>query len=115
MKCKFLGIAIDPRNGDKKLVIAGGGELSTTIVLNLKTLRWDKESQSLPRVISHGSSVQYRDTFLIVGGWNGDEIFKTIFEFNPIDNSWIERPEKLQKGRVSSAVFMMTNELDQCN
>ena len=42
------------------------------------------------------SSVQYEDTFLLVGGQNHDyEQFDTIYQYDPNLETWILRPERL--------------------
>lgn len=69
--------------------------LNNTEILDLATLEW-RVGPVLPGYIASSASIQYGDSFLLVGGeGDGNPDGKSILEFNPDDEVWIIREEKL--------------------
>lgn len=102
-------------NGQKKLVVAGGYRDSTTSILDLDTLTY-YPGPNLPYDIYYGSSVQFGNTFLIAGGYSYSlsNDLDTIFEFDPSNELWIERTEKMQQGNYAMAAFMVPDGYIEC-
>ncbi len=72
-----------------------GGHLTHTEIYNTRTREW-REGPTLPQPICCMSSVQYEDTFLLVGGDStGGESLDTIYQYNQTSETWNARPERL--------------------
>ena len=122
--CSFLlikkliaGLAITS-DGRRKLVVTGGRTgntpLQSTEILDLDTLQVTS-GQDLPAIRYHAASVQYKNTFLVVGGMNGnDRVTDTIFEFDPENDTWIIRTERMALGRSAFAAFIVPPEHVNC-
>ena len=102
-------------NGQKKLVVAGGDSDPSTSILDLETLTY-YPGPNLPYDIYTGSSVAFGNTFLIVGGYSRYEsdYLDTIFEFDPSNEVWIERVEKIQRGDAAMTAFMVPENYIEC-
>ena len=89
------------------VVITGGERLDSTEVFSLDTQQWSNFAR-LPIDISYGASVQYEDSFLIVGGYSfNDGELDTIYRFNVIDNSWDLLPQRLGFPKYEIAAFLV--------
>ena len=63
---------------------------------------------SLPTVSHRASSVQYMDTFVVVGGYSdGTGNLDTILKYNTNNDTWSELPEKLKKARSDHTAIMV--------
>lgn len=102
-------------DGSKNLVIAGGGGGdSSTTILNLDTLLYTP-GPDLPTSIIYGSSIQFDDTLLIVGGFDGEStVLDTIYEFDTTNQLWIERPEKMKRSNYAMAALLVPDYYFQC-
>ncbi len=67
---------------------------SHTEIYNTATQEWRK-GPTLPHPIDDMSSVQYEDTFLLVGGRNSSHEIDTIYQYDQTSETWILRPERL--------------------
>ena len=82
------------------IVVAGGYDrpeseyLDDCEIYNTVTRVW-REGPNLPQPLSFMSSVQYEDTFLLVGGQNLDQKFDTIYQYDQTSETWIIREERL--------------------
>ena len=105
-------------DGTRHVVVAGGEDCC-----DIDTATWIYDLDSgddfwRPGPIlglRYGSSVQFGDTFLAVGGEQNYEPHNntdTIWEFNtdPADEKWILRPERLKSEKWYIAAFLVPNE-----
>ncbi len=68
---------------------------SSSEIYNTETQEW-REGPTLPHTIYASSSVQYDNTFLLVGGRNYSyQYLDTIYQYNQTSETWILRPERL--------------------
>ena len=111
-------------DGTKHLVVAGGNigakigaksEISSTFIMSLETMTW-RAGPDLPQPRREGVSVQFQDTFLIVGGISsGDANYQNdIYQFNSNLEIWTKRAEKLITKRANFAAFFIPQEIAQC-
>ena len=94
-------------NGGKEVLAIGGDEKSSVESFAFDSMSW-KEVNSLPREIQDARyAVEYKDTFLIVGGWDWDYgNLDTLYEFVPsAEYRWVERSEKLAQRRSRHLSF----------
>ena len=92
-------------DGSRIVVVAGGVDgnyLDRVQVLDVATGVWSV-GPTLPFQVYTGTAVQTEDSFLLIGGFNGngigDDYLDTVLEFDPIDMSWIIRGETLPMPR----------------
>ena len=111
----FLGI-VEKTDGSQKLVVTGGYfsaiYYSSTEELDLDTLQWTA-GKDLPDALDYGSSVQYKDSFLAVGGTNGAAT-DHIYEYDSDTGDWITRIEKMVSARYLFAAFLVPEEVANC-
>ena len=86
---------------------------TSTEILNLDTLEWSA-GPALPEALGFATAVQYRNTFLIVGG-SGSTILDTIYEYDAENDDWVSRPETLAVPRDNCAAFMMPDDAVDCH
>ena len=73
--------------------------ISSVEILDLSSLSW-RPGPPLPRAIRGAASVQFGDSFLVVGGQDGDGAsLSSVYEYNPVDEEWALRAEELSLGR----------------
>ena len=71
---------------------------------NFEAYSW-RSLRPLPKTVRRASALEHHGRILLVGGTNSKyaaetKQLRTIFEFRPgEDQNWIERKEKLKKGR----------------
>ena len=83
--------------GGKEIIVIGGRDKSS--VESFDSINW-RVVNPFPSEISYARYVDYKETFLIVGGYDGAWAdFDTIYEFVPSNYSLVERSEKLVMGR----------------
>ena len=108
-------------DGSRHIVTGGGrGTLDTTTWIydiDSGIDLWRPITADLE--LTQGSSVQFGDTFLAVGGELNDGTYtdtRQIWEFNadPLDEKWIQRPEQLTLVGYSMAAFMVPNDYATC-
>ena len=110
-------------NGKQFAVVAGGrakladGEFTvttTTEILDLENpVEW-KAGSELPYAVSHATSVQYKDGFLIIGGYNNDfERFNTIIKYDAAAKKYVTLPQKLSDGFAEPAVVLVPDDYCQ--
>ena len=105
---------IKDQNGKFKVIAAGGYRMKSSEIFDIESRKWTN-GPDLPNVIYHGESVQYKNTFLIVGGWDGSNRFDSIYEYDIRTNQWIKRSEKLKRARLAFTAFLVPDEVAQCN
>jgi hypothetical protein len=63
---------------------------------------------SFPQAFAWATSVPFRGTFLIVGGFESAvAAFDTVYEFDAENRGWIEREEKLSEGLFLMAAMIV--------
>lgn len=101
---------VEYADGGKKLVAVKDDK---SYIFDLESLEW-AFGPDLPQLGSweYSSAVQFKDTFLLVGGHNAN---LAIYQFDQDNNDWIVRSETLTTARVSPAAFMVPNDAVNCN
>ncbi len=98
------------------IVVAGGhygGYQSHTEIYNTATRKW-RQGPTLPQRLSRMSSVQYEDTFLLVGGHNGGQYLDTIYQYNQSSETWILRPERLSAPKCEFGAVLAGPPVGDC-
>ena len=108
------GNFLSPLDG-KRHILSLGSEIPRVVdksqIFNSTTLRW-RQGPDLPFSIQSSATVQLEDTFLLVGAAG----FRTeILQFNPATETFIVRPEKLERGRDRAAAVLVPEEFLDCN
>ena len=100
------------------MIVAGGMGFTKTLKsseeLDLATLTWSP-GPDLPNPIAFGESVPFRNSFLIVGGSKGYRYFDVIYEYNPENKDWMQRPQRLKKERISFTAFLIPDDVAGCD
>ena len=118
-----LGLVRNP-DGRTLLVVAGGKVshtvyLASTEILDLETNTWST-GPDLPEAMGYGNTVQYKNTFIIVGGYrkdsDGSEHYsRPIYRFNPENHEWEELGHGLTNwARAGSASFLVSDDDVYC-
>ena len=90
-------------------MVIGGGDALKTSILFLDSDRWITGPDS-PLNLRHGTSVQYENTFIIVGGLNWDgRPLKTIWKYDVDKENWIRMPQNLILGRSKPTAFFVSH------
>ena len=69
---------------------------------------------NLPVQLSSAAMVQCGDNFFLVGGYKGpieSPYFAAVYQYNAIDNGWIELDSKLKKGRAHHVALLVKKSL----
>ena len=99
-------------NGTKAIVAAGGYAFeNTTEFLNLDDMTW-RYGPDLPYQIFYGSSVQWKNSFIIVAG-SGPTTLDTLWTFDVETNEWTLLDKKLTIPRYWTAAVMLPDDYCQ--
>ena len=95
-------------DGREAIVVTSGiAEISTEILyLDEDDGSWTS-GPDLPYEIWDAQSVQWQDTFLIVGGFGNTGVLDTIWRFNVDDSTWVLMDQKLATGRNELTAFLV--------
>ena len=98
-----------------ELVVAGGGLNRNSVdILSFGSMEW-REGPALPKPIAWAQSVAYGDSFLMMGGGDGGGVFyDTIYEYDHVNEGWIERPEKLHETKYDFTAVMLDSKDVNC-
>ena len=100
----------------RNVVVAGGsgfGEV-TSEFFNVDTGTWSR-GPDLQRSIIFAASVQWQDSFLIVGGYASSASYlDSIYQFDVLGNGWVLRPERMSIGRMDLAAIMVGKNVANC-
>ena len=101
-----------------ELVIAGGEGTNATDILNLETLEW-RVGPELPFEDLIGfQTVQYENTFIIVGGIvhgkSGDSV-DTLIMFDIESDDWVILDQRMEKTRGRCAAVLVPYDHIECN
>ena len=95
----IYGHICHPIIGGREVLAIGGRFKSSVMSFSFDSMSW-RSANPLPKNIQWARYVvEYKETFLIVGGFHYPKTLDTLYEFVPSNYSWIERSEKLKKGR----------------
>ena len=101
-------------------MVAGGdipGFEASVQIYDIASGTWRLSDQFLPHYLRESEVVQYGDTFLIVGGHDGDMYSDTsdeILQFNPDDETWLVREERLSSPRAGAYVAFVDSDMYGC-
>ncbi len=101
------------------IVVAGGDGgsrlLQSSEIYNTGTGVW-REGPPLPDAFDDMASVQYEDTFLVIGGFDGSSTrLDTIYQYDPNSESWVLRPERLASPRGAMGAVLTGPPLANCS
>lgn len=116
-RTKYQSGLVTYPNGDKGILVAGGKtKVTTTEFLNLQTLTWSPKA-SLPFDISWGSTVEFGQSFAIIGGVSDTRGYElnTILYYDPESDSWRVLDKTLKKPRQQFSAFWVSDEFAKCN
>ena len=124
--CHGCGVAQTSSNG-LELIVAGGDTQNgtkSTEIYNFETNEW-RAGQDLPHQMEFPASVQFGDSFLLVGGTNYvrheedgnfDMIYlDTIYQWDSDTESFALRPEKMSVGVTAVGAVMVTEDVVSCD
>ena len=118
----FAGL-VQYDDGRKKIIVTGGQssvDLSSTEELDIQDpgAQW-VPGRPLPHKWREGASVQYKNTFLAMGGrWHDGSAYHNsdfIYEYDTDTDSWITRTERLATERCHLAAFLVPDSIANCN
>ncbi len=105
-------------DGKQGILVAGGvsgTDVTITHFINLETLVWEIRAD-LPYKMQTGASVPFKDSFLIVGGWQNNTITSDrIWYYNPVNDKWEMRDEILMQGRSHPTAFLVPDDYIFCS
>ena len=91
------------RSGGKIVALGGSEEGSDgSEIFSLDTMTWSDGPDIPTRTGTFDDAphvYQLKDTFYVLGGWDGDHFLDTVFEFEPRSASWLVREETLKTAR----------------
>ena len=90
----------------------GGYDSDITEILNFDTLTW-RLGPSLPSAVNGGGFAPFEDSFVVAGGY-GDYFQDTIYQYDPANEVWITREEKLAHSRYFTAAAMVPDDMVEC-
>ena len=109
-------------DGSKKVIVTGGLSSGVQIVdteeLDLANPTQWTTGSPLPKALDRGSTVQFRKSFLLVGGYTKNDGFNfysdLIYEYNLDLDVWNTRNERLKIGRDHTAAFLVPDSVVNC-
>ena len=113
-ECSYAGLVTYP-SGENAVVVAGGDRGPNSFIFDLDTETW-RSGPDLPTHLARGASVQFQDSFLVVGGIDlettvpCDSIYK--FVVSP-EEGWLELPHKCRDG--PSDAILVPQDFIECN
>ncbi len=108
----FQSGLINHNDEQKSIVMVGGTNCKSTIVFDSKTRSWSKKAD-LPFVIYGGATLPYKDSFIIIGGYqykNSAGLEKSILYYNPLLDKWEVLEEEMRSARVYFTAFYVPND-----
>ena len=93
---------------------ADGLHVNNTEIYNSATKGW-REGPTLPQPICCMASVQYEDTFILVGGFSPDQFLDTIYQYDQTSETWILREERLSRNKGFMGAVLAGPPVAECN
>ena len=112
----ICGLAI-ASSGEMSIVVAGGDFGSVLVyIYDLTEETWREALNPLPFDLWLSSVVPFGDTFLAVGGLRADgQRDDRILEYQPDDESWIVREERLSEPKSEMSVLFISEDKVSCS
>ena len=106
-------------DGSSIVVVTGGDNQANTEVFDFTTETWT-EGPRLPAAYAElrgAESVQYGNTFLIVGGTKASSNVgtNTILTFDPVGYDWVQLPYEMQYERRFFTAFFVPDDFISCS
>ena len=83
-----------------------------TQILDVDTLEWE-EGFDLPNNLAFSGHVDFGDTTLIIGGWDGD-YYDYILAWNPDTLSWSQMEERLSTPLDRTCAILIDDDKADC-
>lgn len=102
-----------------EVVVAGGEDYSTEFrlveIFSVEERQW-RLASPMPLPVEFASTVQYGDSFLLVGGYDNanDEFLSAIWEYLPEDDDWVLYGRSLGVPRSDTAVIPLPDYVGHC-
>lgn len=90
------------------------GEAGKTVIFNFDTKQWRNGKKCICIEKNWGFSLQYKNTFLAIGGEYKKQTDAGIHKYNPETESWEKAPFKLLRKARSLSVTFVTEEYLNC-
>ena len=112
----ICGLAI-ASSGETSIVVAGGDFGSVLVyIYDLTEETWREALNPLPFDLWLSSVVPFGDTFLAVGGLRADgQRDDRILEYQPDDESWMVREERLSEPKSEMSVLFISEDKVSCS
>ena len=107
---------VTKKDGSRMVIIAGSANDNSTEILNLEEPLEEQVwtfGPDLPYELQGGASVQYEDTFIIVGGLSSRRTDQ-IIKFDVKTEDWIILPQHLQAPRDIFTAFLIPDSYIEC-
>ena len=112
----FAGV-IEGRNGETEVVLAGGHRRgSDAEIFSPASNAW-RNIEPMPHAAYDGASVQYGDSFLAIGGSDGDtnsQDLDSVHRFDVETDSWVELPHRMEEARAFFPAFLVPEDFVEC-
>ena len=99
-------------NNSWSIIVAGGEEEITTEIFNFDQKSWT-EGPELPYRIKSAASVQWNNSFIIVGGNSESGRLKTLWKFDVESENWKLMEETLPTKGSNQEAFLVPDEYCQ--
>ena len=83
------------------------------MVLDTTTMTWH-EGGGLPMNLTAPTSVSTGESVLLLGGFDGRNMVDQILQWDPDQEIWNERPERLSTPRNFAAAVVLSDEDAKC-
>ena len=108
----YAGVVTYP-DGTKGILAAGGLGINSAEFLNLDSMTWEPK-KNLPTNISHGRSVPYKESFLIVSGLTSNGYHDSIYYFDPVTDDWDLLPQTVNTGTGIFEAYLIPDYFEDC-
>ena len=68
-------------------------------------------AREFPTKLSFPAVAQLRDTFCIVGGWDGESNFDTIYCYDPEEDTWPLLPNRMRYPRRAATAILVNSKI----
>ena len=106
----FQSGIVNQSDGSKSIMIVGGNKKSSSELFDFQTNSWTKKAD-LPYQLNSGSTLPYKDSFIIIGGfiYESWRKSKSILYYDPLLDRWETLKEELNIPRQHFAAFYVPN------